>query len=258
MLLIRQAQVNALRDLPRRNFEGQLIRHFYRHYPRECNSAGPEGMRRFVRTGLQRAARYGLLTIDTVASYIHVTIMLGWAFDSDPQLSWARTKLTDYAESPEPRIHALADTAIDYLGNVAGETGEKIVRAMIRIRKHDFLAPWSSTGEQFQDELLNLLTRLYPEKAAIQGDEVNRLFIGHAARVAGTHGFTERNGIAVYTMLAFMLGAGFDTDPLYGWAGATLQASRAEPEEERLSRLVQRSLEHIDASLHGLDERDER
>jgi hypothetical protein len=258
VLLIRQAQMKALQDLPRLDLEDQLIRQFSRHYPRECNSAGPEEMRRFVRTGLQRAAGYGFLTIDTAASYIHVMIMLGWAFDSDPQLSWARTKLTDYAEPPARRIHALAEAAIDYLGRVAGEDGEKIVRAMIRIRKHDFLAPCSSTGEQFQHELLHLLARLYPEKAAFQGDEVNRLFIAHAAQDAGLHGFTESNGIAVYTTLAFMLGVGFATDPLYGWAGATLQATRGEPEEERASRLAKRSLEHIEASLHGLEESHER
>jgi len=250
--------METLQDLPRRNLEDRLVRHFSQFYPRECNSADPNEMRRLVGTGLQRAANYGFLTIDTAARYINLMIILGWAFDSDPQLGWARAKLTDYAQPPLERIRALFQTALDYLGEVAGEKSGKIVRAMIRIRRHDFLAPWTSTGEEFSAELIALLARLYPEKAAIQGDEANRMLLLRASYDATRHGFTGPNGIAVVTCLEFMLGAGFDTDPLYWWAGATLRASKNDPEQERVARLVERSLKHVEASLKGLDESDER
>jgi len=185
-------------------------------------------------------------------------IILGWAFDSDPQLGWAHAKLTDYAQPPLERIRALFQSTLDYLGEVAGENSEKIVRAMIRIRRHDFLAPWTSTGEEFRTGLIAVLAQLYPEKAAIQGDEANRMLLLRAAHDASRHGFTSPNGVALYTGLEFMLGAGFDADPLYWWAGATLKASKNDPEEERVAQLVERSLKHIEASLRGLEESDER
>jgi hypothetical protein len=132
------------------------------------------------------------------------------------------------------------------------------VRAMVRVRRHDFLAPWTSGGQQFNHDLLELLSRIYPAKAAIQRDEVNRLLLERAREDAARHGLTSANAVAAYTCLEFMLGAAFDTDPLYWWAGATLEASKNEPEDERVARLVARSLQHVEASLKGLDESDGR
>ena len=258
MLVIRQAQMSSLQELPRRDIENRLILHFAKFYPRECSSAGEAEMRRLVGTGLQRAAGHGFLTLDTATLYVNLMIILGWGFDADPQLDWARAKLRDYSLPPGDRIRSLFDATLDYLGAVAGENGQKVVRAMLRIRKHDFLAPWTSSAEAFDEELLALLSRLYPTKAAIQGDEVNRALLRRAREDAARHGFTGANAIAAYTVLEFMLGAAFDTDPLYWWAGATLQASATEREEERLARLIERALKHTEASLKGLDESDGR
>jgi hypothetical protein len=102
-------------------------------------------------------------------------IMLGSEFDLDPQVGWAREQLTDYSiPTPKERIDKVFRTAVDYLGQTAGPDCEYLVRALIRLRKHDVHAAWSSTGEEFEDEVAQLLSRLYPQKAAFQGDDANR------------------------------------------------------------------------------------
>ena len=65
-----------------------------------------------------------------------ILLILGWAFDSDPQLAWARAGLTEYSLSPEDRMRALFQTTLDYLGKVAGEKSEKVVRAMLQAAAH--------------------------------------------------------------------------------------------------------------------------
>jgi hypothetical protein len=258
LLVIRDSQLRALDDLPRRNFEAQLVRHFARFYPREFASAGPAEADRLITTGLRRAANHGLLTADTATRFVHMMIILGWEFDSDPQLPWARTRLLDYSFPAPERMAALFQVTLDYLSEVVGENGGRIARAMLRIRKYDLFCPWNSRGDLFRGELLARLAYFYPEKAALQGDAVNQLFLERATSDAATHELTGTDGIGAYVSLAFMLGIGFATDPLYRWAGTALKASIGQPEAQRVVLLIDRALEHIDASLKGREDNDER
>src|ERR1700691_5822620 len=160
MLTIRQRQMEILNSLPRQNFEGQLVQHFFHFYPRECREAGRAQVLRLVQTGIERALRHGFLAQDEIGLYINLMIMLGSDCDSEPQVGWAREQLADYSiPAPKERIQKLFRTALDYLGQTAGPESEHIVRALIRIRKHDFQAPWNSTGEQFEEQVAELLSR---------------------------------------------------------------------------------------------------
>jgi hypothetical protein len=55
-----------------------------------------------------------------------------------------------------------------------------------------------------------------------------------------------------------MLGVGFDTDPIYWWAGESLSATQGLGEEARVVHLLARSLEHIDESLRTAGDQSER
>ena len=177
MLVIREAQLDKLQRLPRHEVEFQFIEILFRYYPRECRSAGEERIRSFVRKGILSAAGHGYLTLDTIGVYLTLMMILGGDFDSDPQLGWAQSQLEDFSFAPPERIRALLSSTLEYLDRTVGADGGNIARAMLRIRKHDFEKPLNLTGADLESELAANLLRFYPEKAACQGDDVNRALI---------------------------------------------------------------------------------
>jgi hypothetical protein len=249
LLVIRHEQLQVLQEIPRHNIEAQFAQLLFRHYPKECRSAGDDRIRKFVQNGIQGAAGHGYLTLDTIGLYINLMMILGSDFDSDPQFGWAQSQLDDFSLAPPERIRALFRTTVKYLDQVVGTDSGHIVRAMVRIRKHDFEAPFA--GAALENELAALLIQFYPEKAKFQGDDVNLTLIHGATQRAAVHGIHGPNGISAYVTLAFMLGIGFDTDPMYWWAADSLAEMKALGERAALARLVVRSRDHIEASLRA-------
>jgi hypothetical protein len=176
-------------------------------------------------------------------------MILGSDFDSDPQFGWAQSQLDDFSVPPPERIRVLFGSTVEYLDQVAGGSGGHIVRALLRIRGYDFEAPLDSTGAGLVSGLASLMEQFYPEKAAYQGADVNRALVQSAVTRAADHGIHGPNGIAVYATLAFMLGAGFDTDPIYWWAGDSLADAEALDEGVRVARLQAHAREFLEAAL---------
>lgn len=222
------------------------------HYPEECRSAGRQRIRDFVKKGILSATSHGYLTLDTIGVYITLMMILGSDFDADPQLVWAQSQLDDFSRGPSDRIQALFRSTLEYLDQTVGANQGFIVRAMLRIRKHDIEQPLSSSNADLESEIAASFMRFYPEKAKFQGEDANRSLIQRAAERAAGHGITRPMGLAAYATLAFMLGIGFDNDPIYWWAGECLSETRSLGEEARIGYLVARSHEHIENSLRIL------
>lgn len=249
MLTIRDQQLLVLENLPRDEFETQLMRHLSRFYPRECRLAGSEQMRRFVAAGVGRAARYGFRSRREATLYVTLMVMLGSEFDEDPQIPWAKHELQEGDISdPGSLIEAVFDRSVEYLGQIAGEDNGLIARAMIRLRHHDFYAPVSSPDEPLEDAIWSLSAKLYPEKARCQGQEATTMLARQAISGAASFGIEGHNGLALYCLLAFMLGSGFHADPMYWWAGQILRDSSA-ASEVKFDRLLSRSLQYLEDSL---------
>jgi hypothetical protein len=249
MLTIRDQQLLVLENLPRYEFETQVMRHLQRFYPREYWLAGDDQMRRFVGAGVDRAAHYGFSSRRAATLYVTLMVMLGSEFDEDPQIPWAKSELQEGDSSdPGSLIEALFDRSVDYLGQIAGEDNGRIARAMIRLRKHDFHAPVCLPGESLDDAIWALSVRLYPEKAECQGKEATTTLIRQAISGAESFGIKGENGLALYCLLAFMVGSGFHSDPMYWWAGQILGDSPVAP-EVKFDRLLVRSLQYLEDSL---------
>jgi hypothetical protein len=248
MLVIRQAQMEALGEIQRRNFETQLVRHFLGLYPRECTEAGGEAqIVRLVARGMRRAAARGYTSRKEVGLFIALMFILGDGFDADPQMPWAAKQLGDVSTPLALRPEIVFDSAIDYLGETAGEKCEYIVRAMLRLRSYDLASAPDSTGELWVDDLCDVLESYYPEKFDYQGQAANRALVALGRQNAGRHGFRSNSGAALFVILMFMLGSGFDGDLLFPWADVALRTAGGE--KERVEGLFHAAMAHLENSL---------
>ena len=248
MLVIRQAQMEALGEVSRQIFETRLVRHFLGLYPRECAEAGGEPqIGRLVARGLQRATARGFTGRKEVGLFVALMFILGDEFDANCQMPWAAKQLDDKTIPLELRPEIVFDSAIDYLGETAGEKCEYIVRAMLRLRSYDLASAPDSTGELWVDNLLGVLEGYYPEKFDHQGQAANRALVSLGRQNAERWGFRSNSGAALYIILMFMLGSGFDGDLLFPWAKAALRAQSGE--KERVEGLFHAAMAHLENSL---------
>ena len=76
--------------------------------------------RRSVR--MQESRQYGFVTERDICLYLTLVATLGGNFDSDPQLPWAKTMLTDSTvREPSIRIDRLTDHAMEFLDRTVGK-----------------------------------------------------------------------------------------------------------------------------------------
>ena len=248
MLTIRREQLRALGSIARRGFEATLVSHFYEFFPQECEALGRAQATRVVQAGIARATPLGYRDNREIGLYINLMFMLGASFEDDPQIPWAGEQVRDLSvDPPFHRIQRAFRSALDYLGETSGEDNRYLVRAMIRIRDHE--PPVATADPLSDDELFDLLGKLYPQKRDFQGPEPTRALIRMARERIAALGFTGGGTLTVFVVLMFMLGAGFDTDPLYPWAGEVLADPSFLRESLRIRALYRAAMEHLSVSL---------
>jgi hypothetical protein len=250
MLVIRKVQLDVLSREGRARFESELVTYFTGLYPRETRQAGGvEQMRKLVERGIARAFQLGFESRKQVTLFVSLLLMLGTDFDSDPQTPWARKISDGTIRNPTLRIDAVFHEAVDHLKATAGQDCEFVVRALLRIRSYDFGTAPQSTGEQFVNDVLELLREFCPQKYAHQGEAVNRELIALGREAAARYGITAPRGVLLVVVLMFMMGSGFHHDPLYPWAGKTLNDRRIPDEDGRIDLLYRQAIEHVGESL---------
>jgi hypothetical protein len=251
MLVIREAQMKVLGRDAQAAFEAQLCDVFIHGYPRECRQAGgPAAMLRWVRFGLQSAAAAGYRSAYQSGRWLALMLILGVDFTSDPQLPWVQECLDPSAEpDPTARIDRLFEQTLDYLGATAGEDAEFVVRALLRVRAIDFGSLPALQGEAAVDEACKRLRALYPQKCAFQGPALTAMTVAAHRLRARTLGLQTPAGEFLFVLLSFMLGSGFDHDPLHGWAGEILHPVAGGDGGDRTARLEAAARTHLAISL---------
>jgi hypothetical protein len=251
MLTIRPDQVDLFRREAQTRLESQLVAHFQALYPRECREAGgPPAVLKLVRLGIAKASEHGYVTQQQAGFTIGLMILLGVDFDVDPQIPWAGKEFDDSGiADPNRRIQGLYHHAVEYLSRTAGEKLQNLVKAMIRLKAADlkeFPLPSSPTWEA---DLRALLGRWYPEKSGDQGEGPTTALIRSSAEAAKRYGLTGNAGRGLVATLMFMLGSGFDHDPLYPWAARTLTIPGYPNEAARVVGLHRDAISHLQLSL---------
>jgi hypothetical protein len=248
MLTIRQQQMEILARVPLSSYESEMVGHFFKFYPRECERAGNAQVLKLVQLGVARAEAHGYRAQREAGLYVNLMLCLGCDFDRDPQFPWAAEQIGGRSTgSSLARINRAHRATIDYLRKTAGENQGYLARALLRMRAYDLAAAPASTSASLEGELCTLLARFYPEKTAFQGDDAVRALVRHAIQRAGALGISGGAGLTIVTTLMFMLGSGFDHDPMYPWAARALDPANQKTAPEMA--LYQASMDYLALAL---------
>ena len=94
MLIIRDEQMDTLRNYMQQRFEDLMVVHLNQYFPRQCETLGEENLRRTIRYGIEQASTYAIDVELDVSRYLNLMFTFGRDFDRDRQLPWASSILT--------------------------------------------------------------------------------------------------------------------------------------------------------------------
>ena len=95
MLSIRREQMQALSEYMRQSIEDRMVRHLAISFPPQFKAMTSEGsgdqpVRALIRKGIERAARYQIVSRRDVGRFIEVMVAVDPMFDERKDLAWAR------------------------------------------------------------------------------------------------------------------------------------------------------------------------
>lgn len=250
MLKIRQEQLEALRQVPRQAFEDDMVAHFERYFALQATLLGEQRLRTVIRKGIVRAGEHELRTRRQICFYISIMLLLGSEFDVDPQLPWATQRLSDRRMHPSARILRLYDEVSDYLDRTAGKDMRFYNRALLRMRADPLSDLAEDFNHDFEANAVALLFRIYPEKCAVQGEELIRRLVVDGVNGAARYRIRDRDGKLIYSGCMLMTGSRFDIDPAHPWAAEAL-LDESLPPQDRGSHLYRAAMVYGERMLAG-------
>ena len=250
MLTIRKEQMHVLSAAMRPSLVDPLAAHLRDYFPGQCEMLGDAQLRKTVELGLENAAGYGLLSEREVFLYLSVMFMLGSFFDTDPQLPWAGPIL-NRSTFPDgfTKVQKLYDAAMDYLDQTVGEDEEEHLKVLLRLKRLDPDHATERARSDFPAGMIGLFREIHPWKSEMLGAEGLKKLIAAGSESALRHGINGDRGRMVYLLHMFIIGSGFDKDPQFPWAEAILTDPAIPDETERVNRLYQAAMNHLNRSL---------
>ena len=291
MLMIRKSQMKVFEQIAVQRFEAGLLDHLRTFFPEHAAMLGSTQWGRVVRYGLERAESRGLQTERGLYLYLALMFVLGSAFDEDPQLTWMpplqpsasppaeesqqsefqieaalvpatvsspeETEPVPSPETPDIRIVPLYEQAMAFLDRTVGLDNE-FLRQTLSVLRHPQVFEGLPAAPSFGHRVLLLLQTLAPEKYKALGEGALRALVRSGYEAAKHYGVTTEPGMMNYLALAFVLGSGFDRDPLYPWAAAVLtDPVLADPAQKGVA-LREAALKALEKCLPGCPRRAEQ
>jgi len=243
MLQIRPQQMQAFEQAALKSFESRMVEHIQKHFPKHFELLGEPVVRKAIQLGIDRGGVQGLITEHDLCLFITLMFLLGSSFDEDPQLPWADALLSDESiEDSAERTERLWDEAIEYLDYVAGEENEYVIRALVTLSKHPAREAWQASQGTLEERILAQLQAVWPQKHERVGLGALRHLVHRGTEAAERYGLADGFAVAVYVVLMFMLGSGFDTDPQFPWAAAILSDASPAGRATRADRLYDEAM----------------
>lgn len=246
MLKIRESQIQSFERAAVQSFELRTVEHLNGSFPKHCGILGDPGVREVILIGSEKAGGYKITTESGIWLYLDLMFLLGAGFDEDLLLPWAAEILkNERIKRESDRIERLHDRAMEYLDRVSGPNNEYIDEAQRRIGNFRLdSAPPSSTAE-FYEYVIRKLNHIFPQKCEYLGELNLRRFVQRGIESAKSHGLAEERGWFVYLGLMFMLGSGFDADPLFGWAKDVLMDQDIVDPSVKVERLYGAAMNYL-------------
>jgi hypothetical protein len=244
MLRIRPEQIEAFASPDTPHFESSAIIHIKRAFPKHFSVLQDSGALAVVNHARTHARRYGLNDADAVRLN----------FDQDVQLPWAAAILNDRSLpgharldviEPQPLVKSvrLHEHAMAYLDEVSGVENEHIDAAQRRLLDQPFsVAAQEETG--LEQEALQRLSTIWPEKYNYLGPDGALTLVRYGIGRMQQYGVSTPLGAFLGIVTMYMLGTGFDQDPLFPWAGRILNDQQLNP-SERTTRLYEEGITYL-------------
>ena len=214
MLRIRTSQMQTFEQAAMAAFELRMVEHLRTYFPGHYRIWGPETARTVVQYGCKKAQGYEFTTERNICLYLTLMATLGGNFDTDPQLPWASTILTDSTISePTTRIDHLTDQSMTFLDQTVGKNDHYLNRALLRVRNEFAELLADPSFPDLATHALAMLNKLFPQKYRAVGEACLRAVIPIGIQRASDYGITTRRGQLIYLALMFTFGSGFDSDP---------------------------------------------
>ena len=252
MLIIRPAQIDVLARLRLSEFEDRALEHLRDWMPRHSTLLGEAQMRKVVRHALRKARQYGLDSECTVIGYADLMCLVGGGFDTDPLLPWAATILNEPPPGdPVERGDRLYDAAWDYIDRIVADyrdhDGKPLTERLVMLLREGRATPRNELADAdfpaFADGLQRTLATYFPAKALAAGAPQIAALALRARQRARQHRLSGQRGTLLVAALMFILGDGFDDDPLLPWVPPVLAADA--DEATRVSRLFASGTENL-------------
>lgn len=224
MLTITNRQMAMFRAHHQADFRQRAMAEIARQFPFDMEVLGPAQLAIAIGLACERADTHGITLEDDLTDYIRMAFLFGSFFDEDPLLPWISQILKDPKFPTNHKMLNIKAHARAWLTRTTGADGgayRAALRRARRIRLHDILVVRSADAEH---DLRIFLDALFPAQARAMPASHLQALMTCAARTARAHGLAERGGVLLVAGLAFLLGVGFDRDPLHPWAAGPLAA----------------------------------
>jgi hypothetical protein len=252
--MIRNDQVDLLRDAVRRGFEREMVLHLADFSPPLVKAIGEDQLREVVHLGMARAAQYGLTYRGPVRLYLELMLLLGSHFDTDPQYPWASDILADQQSGSQmQRTERLYEKTLAYREAVGGP-GDSYTLAALRNILLLSQRTLHLSSDNFVSDMLQEIHMMYPQKAAYVGERALEALIGKGVEHARGYRFPTLRGYALIIVLMVAFGHGCADDPLYPWIARTLNDGMIKDEAARAKRLEAKALTWFKHVLTNFDE----
>lgn len=244
-MVIRKEQMQAFELNATKSFEDRVYIHLTRWFPNHCELVGEAQMRQVIQTGWKKANTYRFTAACCVQSYIEFMCLLGSGFDTDVLLPWAAEILNDDNADQLARGDRLHQKTWEYIDHVAKDyrddkgrpTTARFMGDLRELRhdRDDVGPPLDSAP--LLESLRMQIERLFPSKCRYVGETNVRESINSGAKNAERYGITAWRGVILFASMGFVLGSGFDEDPLLPWSSSTLRDPSISDQRKRADKL---------------------
>jgi len=248
-LRIRKEQMKVFEEVALRNFEDEMVQHIKQFTPKHSEIIGEKVVQQVVRTGMERAKKYGLTNRGPVRFYIEMMFMFGSDFDTDPQYPWTGEILNDSKiEDQMQRADRLYYKAMDYLEKAAGPENKYEKEALRRVTL-EHLEDLPTSEDNDESEMFAYLNRLHPQKCEYIGKSALYALVKSGRELAQGHAVVNGAGPAVFVSLMFALGHGCSIDPQFPWIAGTLNNTFINDPSKKVDSLYLKMMTYFNNAL---------
>ncbi|MEZ0475478.1 hypothetical protein [Luteimonas salinilitoris] len=243
--------MEAIEKAAIRAFENRTLAHLQEYFPGHCNLLGEEQMRRVIQFGWDKARHYEMTAECCVRTYIEFMCLLGGRFDTNPLMPWAAEILNDKVSGDQvARGDRLYDRAHEYIRHLVPDYRDpegtpvtaRFVNDLQQLRTTPDTPVPPNALPTFADDVKAKLRRVFPAKFTYAGEAAIAALIATGIGEAARHRIRGERGLTLFITLMFVLGVGFDDDPLLPWASKILNDEKISTEKKRVDKLQIRAI----------------